>query len=82
MVLVTATEIKDLIRADVEGEIFFIEVIFPQYHSTASVPDNMLSLKASDDPDTMYFHQAMKEPDETTFQQATKNERTTSSNEK
>ncbi len=42
---------------DCEGELFCIEVLFP----------DAITFAASKDPDTMYLHQAMKEPNKDKF---------------
>ena len=57
--------------ADVQGEIFCLQAMFP----FASIgPAEILAMKAAADPDTMYLHEAMREPDKEDFLKAMQKE--------
>ena len=55
-------------RSDVEGEVFCLEALFPNYQVEEADP--LLAFKATTDPDTMYMHEAMREPDSEEFRAA------------
>jgi Reverse transcriptase (RNA-dependent DNA polymerase) len=58
---------ETILENDVEGEVFCLMAMFPDY-PTEEHP--LLTYAASADPDTMYLHQALKEPDRKQFIQA------------
>jgi len=66
-------ELSMATASDVEGEIFCLEAMFPNY---AGLPeqDPLSIYKATSDPDTMYMHEAMKEPDADQFREAMQKE--------
>ncbi|CAJ1959006.1 unnamed protein product [Cylindrotheca closterium] len=58
---------------DVEGEIFCLQAMFPNY--AGEMEQDPLSIyKATSDPDTMYMHEAMREKDAHEFKKAMKKE--------
>lgn len=73
-----ATEISQLTKGDIEGELFCLEACFPDYkadyHNLKMQDDPLYAYKASADPDTMYMHQALKQPDAEHFKAAMEKE--------
>jgi hypothetical protein len=66
-------ELSKATADDIEGEIYCLQAMFPNY---AGLPedDPLKIFKATSDPDTMYHHEAMKEPDAEKFKQAMQKE--------
>ena len=66
-------ELSKATAGDVEGELFCLQAMFPNY---AGLPeeDPLMIYKATSDPDTMYMHQAMKQPDAPEFRKAMQKE--------
>ncbi|GFH52929.1 hypothetical protein CTEN210_09405 [Chaetoceros tenuissimus] len=59
------TEISEVTKDDIEGEIFCLSALFPDREDTEENP--LLAFKANADPDTLYHHEAMKQPDRKEF---------------
>lgn len=72
---VMATEIVEMTKENIEGEILCLEAIYPNAEEINGYEQNpLLAFKASTDPDTMYLHEAMREPDKEQFKEAMKKE--------
>ena len=69
-----ATEVSQVTRDDIEGEILCLEAMFPdhvQEHNMIRMEqDPLYAYKATSDPDTMYMHEAMREKDAEQFKAA------------
>ena len=52
-------EIETYTNSQIQGEIIFLEAMFPEHQQVDS--NSMMAFKATSDPDTIYMHQAMKE---------------------
>jgi hypothetical protein len=66
------TEIRHDTAADIEGEIFCLQSMYPKDDS--ALQDPLQAYKATTDPDTMYLHEAMKAPDRKEFVKAMEKE--------
>ena len=69
-----STEIRQLTKENIEGELLCLEALFPnheqEYNQIRLEQDPLYAYKATSDPDTMYLHQAMREKDADQFKAA------------
>ena len=69
-----STEIRQLTKDNIEGELLCLEALFPnheqEYNQIRLEQDPLYAYKATSDPDTMYLHQAMREKDADQFKAA------------
>ena len=66
-------ELSQVTAENIEGEIYCLEAISPNYAGQPEL-DPLQIYKATSDPDTMYMHEAMKEPDAGEFKKAMQKE--------
>jgi len=70
---VMVVELSMTTAGDIDGEIYVLEAMFPDYAGNKEM-DPLQVFKATSDPDTMYLHQAMKQPDAPEFKKAMQKE--------
>ena len=67
------TELLKVTSTDVQGKIFYLKAMFPNYAVKAE-PDPLMIYKTTSDPDTIYMYQLTKQPDSQGFYEETKKE--------
>ena len=65
------SELSKATSDDVQGDIFFLQEIFPNY-AVLLEEDPFIIYKATSVPDTMYMHESMKDPYAIEFREAMK----------
>ena len=65
------TELPKVTSSAVQGKIFYLKAMLPNYAGKEE-PDPLMVYKETSDPDTMYINQAMKKPDSQDFCKETK----------